>query len=916
LSLDPTRSLALRAQSFKFMAIHHSAEAIAIIGMAGRFPGAANIDQFWENLASGRESIQLWPDEDLLALGVDATTLAQPDYVKASAILDDIDLFDAEFFRLNAREAEITDPQHRLFLECAWEVMEQSGHPPGKTAMDVGVFVAASRGGYEAVLQANPTKVGRLGLYRLSLATEREFIPAWVSYKLGLCGPSVAVQTACSSGLTVVHAACQSLQRGECAMALAGAVSIFVRQKEGYFFQPGGINSPDGHCRAFDKNSRGTVRGNGLGAVLLKPLADAQRDGDYIWAIIRGSASNNDGARRPGFTAPSPDGQADVIRRALEVAGVSADSISYVEAHGTATELGDPTEIEGLKLAFQHFTKRRGFCAVGSVKTNIGHLNSAAGMAGLIKTVLSLHHGKIPPSLNCEIPNPLIPFQETPFYVNTVLRDWPEEANPRRAGVSSFGVGGTNVHVVLEAAPRKEPTARSGRCQLLSISANSEAALRDAAANLTRHLVTHNDLELTDVAYTLHTGRSHRSHRQMLVCTTTAEAVEALRSKGDAIIAGQAPREPVPVGMLFPGHGCEHVGMGRELYESEPIFRDIFDECSTLLRDSTPVDLHKLCYTESGQEEISQQHLKFLPVTQPMLFAVEYALARTLLELGVHPKWMMGHDMGEYVAACLAGVFSLKDALSLVYHRAQLMQETRPGAMLRVLLPTKEVTSMLSDGVNLAAVNGESESIVSGSMEGIASLETKLESIHVPFYRLPVIRALQSSLMDPVLEKFATAVEATPRNAPSVPLISGFTGQRVEPHDAMSTTYWVNHLRQTVRFVDAVTAALKIPHTMFLDCGPKPVLADLLQSRGSQIDAKRVVAVTSRTEYPSPDVRSMIRAIGRLWVAGAEIDWAAFYSHQRRHVVPLPAYPFQRRRYWIEPETDSSVTSSAKYSVA
>lgn len=892
------------------MAIVQVAKPIAIIGMAGRFPDAANIDQFWTNLASGRESIQIWPDEDLLALGIDQTTLAQPDYVKASAILDGIDLFDAEFFRLNGREAEVTDPQHRLFLECAWEVMEQSGHTPGKMPMNVGVFVAASRGGYEGVLQANPKKVGRLGLYRLSLATEREFIPAWVSYKLGLCGPSVAVQTACSSGLAVVHAACQSLLHGECAMALAGAVSIHVRQKEGYVFQPGGINSPDGHCRAFDKEARGTVRGNGLGAVLLKPLADAQSDGDHIWAVIRGSASNNDGGRRAGFTAPSPDGQADVIRRALGVAGVSADSISYVETHGTGTELGDPTEIEGLKLAFQPSTDRRERCAIGSVKTNIGHLNSAAGIAGLIKTVLSLHHGKIPPSLNCETPNPLIPFRETPFYVNTILRDWPEGDSPRRAGVSSFGVGGTNVHVVLEAMPRKEPIPSSERYQLLSISANSEDALHDLAANMACHLATHKDLELADVAYTLHTGRNHGPHRQMLVCTTAAEAVDGFNSNSDSIVKGHAHREAVPVGMLFPGYAFEYVGMGRGLYESEPIFRDTFDECSTLLRRCSSIDLRELLSLESRQQETNERQLKLLPVSRSAMFAVEYAMARTLVAFGVCPNWMMGHSVGEYVAACLAGVFALEDALYLVHYGAQLVQDTRPEAKLMVMLPEKEVTGMLCGGVSFSAAGGESRSIVSGSNEGITVLQTKLESADVLCCPFPMARTPHSFLLDPILEKFAIAVEATPRNSPAIPFISGLTGNWIDTRDAMSITHWVNHLYQAAHLSDAVTTALAIPRTLFLDCGAKPLLADVFQSKGGELISKRVVAVTPQTEPSSSSPHSMISAIGRLWIAGAEIDWASLYKNQRRRFVPLPTYPFQRRRYWIEPEFDSAAATN------
>jgi acyl transferase domain-containing protein len=658
------------------------------------------------------------------------------------------------------------------------------------------------------------------------------------------------MQTACSSGLMVVHAACQSLLRGECAMALAGAVSIYVRQKEGYLFQPGGIHSPDGRCRAFDKNAKGTVRGNGLGAVLLKPLVAAQQDGDYIWAVIRGSASNNDGARRVGFTAPSPDGQADVIRRALAAAGVSADSISYVEAHGTGTELGDPTEVEGLKLAFGQSTERREFCAIGSVKTNIGHLNAAAGIAGLIKTVLSLHHGKLPASLNCETPNPLIPFRETPFYVNTIFREWPEGSSPRRAGVSSFGVGGTNVHVVLEAAARREIPARHERCQLLSISADSEAALRDAALKLAEHLTSHKDLALADVAYTLHTGRNDRSHRQLLVCSTIGEAIEGLNSPSGSVIKGQAPRQTISVGLFFPGHAGECVGWGRCLYQSNAAFRDTLDECAARLRRHRSVNLLEYLYPEFRHQEITEPDLNSLPVAQCALFAVEYAMARTLLELGVSPNWMLGDNLGEYVAACLSGVFSLDDALFLVCYRAQLMQDA-------------------------------------------------------------------ASFTGSILSKFASAVEAVPRRTPAIPFLSGLTGDWIETRDAMSTAYWVDHLCQSMPFSDALTKALKIPHTIFLDCGPKPSLACVLQSMNSEPGSKQIVAVASRTdEHPSSEVRALITAIGRLWLAGAQIDWAAFYKGQDGRVVPLPAYPFQRSRYWVDPEAGSSVHANPERSIA
>jgi acyl transferase domain-containing protein len=625
-------------------------EPIAIIGMFGRFPGAENLAQYWENLVRGVEAITFFSDEELTAAGVDPSLLRNPRYVRARGVLRDAELFDAGFFGFSPREAEIMDPQHRVFLEAAWGALESAGYAPGVQALNVGVYAGASLNSYLiASLMTNPEVMLAAGAYQAMLANDKDFLATRVSYKLNLRGPSLTVQTACSTSLVAVQLACQALLAGQCDVALAGGVSINVPRVTGYLYEPGMILSPDGHCRAFDARAQGTVAGEGVGVVVLKRLREALADRDHVRAVILGAALNNDGSLKVGYTAPSVDGQAAVITLAHAMAAIDPETITYLEAHGTGTELGDPIEIAALTQAFRTATERREFCALGSVKTNIGHLDAAAGVAGLIKTVLALEHGVLPPSLHFSEPSPRIGFAGSPFYVNASRAEWKRAGeNPRRAGVSSFGIGGTNAHVVVEEAPRPAPSGPSRPVQILTLSAKSPEALDRVGEDLTGHLEEHGEQSLADVAYTLHRGRAAFPHRRVLVARTHAEAVQALRTnEGRRGPTRGAIRGERPVVFMFSGQGSQYVGMGRGLYETESLFRQVVDECATVLMPALGIDLRTVLYPSQSNIEEARARLATTSLTQPALFVVEYAMARLLMTWGVEPHALLGHCSGE-----------------------------------------------------------------------------------------------------------------------------------------------------------------------------------------------------------------------------------------------------------------------------
>lgn len=874
---------------------HEHLGKIAVVGMSVRLPGAKDVDQFWRNLRDGVESVKFFSDEELAAEGIPEVLLRNPKYVKAGAMLDDIEMFDAPFFGIHAREAQLMDPQHRLFLECAWESLENAGYNPEKYDGRIGVYASESANTYFFVnVQSNIDVIQSMGTVQTVLNNDRDFLATRASFLLNLRGPAIVVQSACSSSLVAIHLACQSLNYGDCDMALAGGVAIRLPQKAGYLYAEGSIFSSDGHCRPFDAKASGTLGGNGAGIVVLKRLADALRDGDEIRAVIRGSAINNDGSVKIGYTAPSVDGQSKAIAEALAIAGVEPDTIDYVETHGTATPLGDPIEIEALTQAYRYRTSKKGFCAIGSLKSNLGHLDAAAGVGSLIKTVLALQHKQIPPSLNFETPNPKIDFASSPFYVNAKLAEWEEKSRPRRAGVSSFGIGGTNVHVVVEEAPERASVEISGKSQLLVLSAKTATALESETANLLGYLREHPDAELGDVAFTLQTGRRAFSHRRVLVASSVAEAIAAIEAK--KFVTRTTEAHDASIVFMFPGQGTQHVNMGRELYDSEPVFRGEVDRCAEILESHLGLDLRTIIYPTA--EQADEQQLMQTSLTQPALFVIEYSLAKLLQSWGLKPAAMIGHSLGEYVAACLAGVFSLKDALTLVALRGRMMQALPVGAMLSVQLPEAEIAALLNGRLSIAAVNGSSLCTVSGPVADIESLQEQLSERGITCRRLKTSHAFHSSMMNDIIEPFARQLQKINLSAPQVPYVSNLTGNWIATTEVTDPRYWTNHLRHAVRFADGLGALLREPQRVFLEVGPGQVLTMLTSAH------------TDKTrEHETVSALPAMQAIGRLWLAGVDIDWTKLHNDEERRRVSLPTYPFERQRYWLEPK---SVVTAAK----
>jgi acyl transferase domain-containing protein/acyl carrier protein len=885
-------------------ASNYSGNEIAIVGMAGRFPGARNLEEFWRNLRAGVESITFFSDDELKAAGVSAAQLNNPDYVKAGTILPDAETFDAPFFGISPREAELLDPQQRVFLECAWEALENAGYDPERYKGWVGVFAGAAKNTYMLrYLRRGRTGSAEADPLRLVLTSEKDYLTTRVSYKLNLRGPSVAVQTACSTSLVSVHLACQSLNDFQCDMALAGGVSVQVPQTAGYLFQEGGYASPDGHCRAFDAKARGTVFGSGVGVVALKRLEDALADGDTIHAVVRGSATNNDGSNKVGFTAPSVEGQAKVIALAQRVAGVSPESLQYVEAHGTGTELGDPIEFTALTQAFRSKTGKKNFCAVGSVKTNFGHLNTASGVAGLIKTVLSLKHRELPPSLNFEEPNPAIDFADSPFYVNAGLAPWDcGAAGRRRAGVSSFGIGGTNAHVIVEEAPEPEPAGPSRESQLLLLSARSPAALDVATARLSEHLARHVETALADAAYTLQEGRRHFPHRRMLVCGDREDAAHALEALDpQRVFTGFYDEEPRTLVFMFPGGGAQHPSMGEGLYRLEPEFREHVDRGVELLKPLLGLDLRELLYPPEERFGEAARRLQRTGLALPALFVTEYALARLWMSWGIRPSALIGHSLGEYTAACLSGVFTFEDALSLVALRGRLFERLPEGAMLSVPLPEAEVLPLLGGRLSLAAVNGERACVASGAAADIASLQERLAARGVESRRLHIDVAAHSAMVEPILDEFTRFVSSLDLREPRIPYVSNVTGEWATPAEARDPLYWRRHLRQAVRFGEGVRTLLSKEKCILLEVGPGQTLSTLVR-QGHKPQADRFVVVSSlrHPQERREDQEFILNSLGQLWLAGAEVDWGGFRGVERRRRVELPTYPFERRRYWFD----------------
>jgi acyl transferase domain-containing protein/acyl carrier protein len=901
-----------------------SGSEIAIIGMSCRFPGAKDVDSFWRNLRDGVESVSFLNDDELELSNIDPATLSDPNYVKAASIIDDVDLFDASFFGFSPREAQIMDPQQRLFLECSWEALENAGYNTETYEEMIGVFAGARTNTYLFNLFANRQSLASLGSFEIGLGNDLAFLSSRLSYKLNLRGPSFSVHTACSTALVAVHLACQSLLIDECQVALAGGVAINVPHKTGYLYQANGISSPDGHCRPFDADAQGTIFGSGVGLVVLKRLEDAIAHRDTIYAVIKGSAINNDGSPKASFTAPSVYGQTQVIKEALANSGVEAETIGYVEAHGTATPLGDPIEIRALTKAYRQSTKAQQFCAVGSVKSNFGHLDAAAGVAGLIKTVLALRHGQLPPTLHFRSPNPQIDFSASPFYVNSTLRDWPAApSHPRRAAVSSFGVGGTNAHLVLEEAPvvtatsAATPAGRESRLLLL-LSARTATALERMAKELAEHLLAHPEQELADVAYTLAVGRRRFAHRRAVVCRNRDEAVEALLGRlPKQVVSGEAVEGERQVVMMFPGGGAQYAGMCRGLYETESEFRLHVDACAEWLAPRLGCDIRDLLCAPAGELKEAGERLKSTGIGLPSLFVVEYALAQLLMKWGIRPAAMIGHSLGEYVAACLSGVFTLEEALRVVSERGRLFEELPSGAMLSVGAGEREVREVigaegLEDELSIAAVNAPGLCVVSGAVGAVERMGAALSEQEVEYRRLQINVAAHSRMVEGILERFGESLRGVEMGAPSVRFISNVTGSWVKDEEARSAQYWVRHLRETVRFGAGVEELLKEEGRVLLEVGPGQGLSALVRMNGgcantadggtttSGVATTVVSMVRQAQEEWVEDEEQLLRGVGRMWVAGVEAEWEAVCGGEERGRVGLPSYPFERQRFWID----------------
>ncbi|MEM9212763.1 MAG: beta-ketoacyl synthase N-terminal-like domain-containing protein [Cyanobacteria bacterium P01_F01_bin.150] len=983
---------------------------IAIVGMAGRFPQARTLDEFWQNLQQGVESVRFYSDEELRSLGVDEATLNQPNFVKAGALLEDIDQFDAEFFGYSPREAEVLDPQQRLFLEVAWEALEHAGYDAEQYEGAIAVYAGAAMNGYLLNLYRNAQTRSTVSPYQIFLSSDKDFLTTRASYKLNLTGPSVDVQTACSTSLVAVHMACQSLLSGECDMALTGGVA--AAQQVGYVYQPGGIYSPDGHCRAFDAEAQGTVPGKGLGLVVLKRLEDAQADQDTIYAVIKGSAINNDGDSKVSYTAPSVEAQAQVIRTAQTVAEVDPSSITYVETHGTGTPLGDPIEVAALTQAFQRDGENKsenGYCALGSVKSNLGHLDTAAGIASLLKTILSLTHRQIPPSLHFQQPNPQLQLDSSPFRINHTLQDWQVNGTPRRAGVSSFGIGGTNAHVILEEAlESKEQPSPSRPWQLLILSAKTETALEAQTQRLIDYLQQCKDpgdpdprvlkepwdlnlansssQALADIAYTLQKGRRGFDYRRTILCQTVEDAIATLTadkpvsiSENPAltkVLTGNSsndgtstPQTHRPIVFMFPGQGSQYENMGRELYDTESVFRQWVDRCCEGFNQYLYIDLKALIYPDNERQKAEEptpspsqegdrtsptsqlppkskiQNLKSkiteTQYAQPALFTIEYALAQLWISWGIKPDVVIGHSIGEYVAGAIANVFTFDDALKIVAKRGQLMQAQPTGSMVAVSVAADEIEAYLTDGLNLAAVNAPKLCVVSGSEKAIAKLQTRLEKDNISHRLLHTSHAFHSHLMEDAVQPFTDVIKGVALQAPTIPLLSNITGTLLSDEDATNPSFWGQQLRSPVRFADGINLLQQDVSHLFLEVGPSRTLTTFVQSQkvegvqkaegrrqkaeeptpNSSQEGDRSGATPQLPNSPTPqlpnspiltslrhpkekqsDIFHLMRTLGQLWLEGVSVNWDGFYKNERRSRVPLPTYPFERQRYWIEPD--------------
>ena len=876
-------------------------EGIAIVGMSGRFPGARNVAEFWENQKARRETISHFQESDVPGQA------RQPNYVGARSMLADVDQFDPAFFGILPKEAELMDPQHRIFLECCWEALEDAGYDPFSYSGAIGVYAGCTASTYflnnvcatREFIEAY-TAGYQVDGYAAMMGANPDFVATRVAYKLNLKGPAFSLQAGCSTSLIAICQACQSLLTYQSDMALAGGISITFPQKRGYLYQEGGMVSADGHCRAFDEKAAGTVFGSGAGVVLLKRYEDALADGDHVYAVIRGFGLNNDGSSKVGYTAPSVEGQARVVAMAQAAAGVHPESIGYIEAHGTGTPLGDPIEVAGLTQAFRARTQARNFCAIGTAKANVGHLDNAAGVTGLIHAVQMLRNKILIPTLHFQKPNPKLNLEDSPFYVNTEVREWKSDGKPRRAGVSAMGVGGTNAHVILEEAPERESTTSRMPAHLLVLSAKSETALEAATTNLAAYLKANPDANLADVAHTLQQGRRHFQQRRAVAAQNVDDAVTALTSR-DArrVITRSRQLQNPKVAFMFPGQGSQYPNMGSELYQTLPVFREQVDGCAEILRTHLGFDLREVLYPKTVSDDV-RQRLTETGAAQPAIFTIEYALAKLWMSWGIEPQAMIGHSIGEFVAACLADVFSLEEALALVAARGRMMQRLPAGAMLSVRLPEAEIRARLNGQLALAASNGPALSVVSGPFDAVEKLEKELDQQGVMFRRLVTSHAFHSAMMNPIVEPFTDQVKKVRLRAPKLPYVSTVTAAWITAEEATNPAYWGSHLRHPVLFSRSIVELGKTSDLILLEVGAGNILTTLARQHTKELGERVMVPSLPDASGTQSDWATMLSAVGSLWSAGVQINWPKLYEGEQHQRVSLPTYAFDRKSYWIE----------------
>lgn len=879
-------------------------EPIAIVGMDVDLPGAPGINAFWDNLRDGIESIEALDEEALLAAGETPDKLLHKNYVPHAARLKAFDEFDAEFFGFSAKEAAILDPQHRKFMEVSWGALENAGHVPEQFKGDIGVYAGCGMGSYFYFnLCSNPDLLDDVGMFLLRhTGNDKDFLATRISHILDLKGPSINIQTACSTSLVAVHYACNALRQGDCDMALAGGVTIELPHGRGYLFKENEILSPDGQCHAFDHRAQGTVFGSGAGCVALRRLADAQADGDHIYAVIRGSAVNNDGADKASYLAPSVDGQAQAITKALRNADITADTVDYVECHGTGTYLGDPIEVSALSEAYRETTDDTGYCRIGSVKTNIGHLDTAAGVASLVKASLGLHNRQMPPSLNFEAPNPAIDFDTSPFKVNDTLRDWDGRGSPRRAGVNSLGVGGTNAHAVIEEAPARPASEDSDwPFHVLCLSAHSKSALDANAQALAAHLRANPEQPLADIAWTLKEGRRGFEKRRVVVAETHAEAADLLEQGDTRRVFTHDHLGPDPETVfMFPGGGAQYTHMARDLYETEPVFAEWMDRGLDHLQAQLEYDIRALWLPEEADKAAAEETLKQPSVQLPLIMIVEFALAQMWMDWGVKPAALVGHSMGENTAACLAGVMTFEDCIDLVLLRGRLFDTVPKGGMLSVSLPVARLEELVGGDLDIASVNAPELSAVSGPDDKLDALAETLKAQDIDYQRVAIDIAAHSRMLDPILGHFRSFLQGLSLSAPTIPVLSNRTGEVLTDAQATDPEYWVQQLRNRVEFGACITTLSARKDRVYLEVGPGKALSSLAQMC-PDLKPGQVISSLRHPDQDMADDAYFLGVIGRLWACGVQADWAQIWGEARRNRVPLPRYAFQRKRYFIEP---------------